>query len=418
MVPSRHEFSVSILLVVSLAQGACGQDQGSAGSAGSTGASTGTPGAMRARPAKRPTQPHPKVRRPPPARPTAALSSPGLFRGGSGRLGSFGGPGPRARQLHARYSVRLDQKVHVSAVSDGETVFAVSARGLVLAARVADGRILWSRSTRAGVAVAPGLGPSGLYIGDRTGRVWCLHARTGAVRWQRRVTGAIRTAPLPQAGRVVVGTRAGRLLALDATTGAVRWELKQQRPFAGVAGSPAGLELAVTSMDRRVRLLEAKTGQQRWSTTLASSSRVAPVLTRGAVFVLSASGTLIRLERRTGRQVWTQSGLGYKSLPPAVAQGLVFVASRKRLLYALDARTGQRRWVKPLSNLPSGPPVFARDTVFLATRGPHLLAIRADSGGHYVRHPLPSRVLAEPLPLGNALLLVDQRGIATLYTKK
>jgi len=265
---------------------------------------------------------------------------------------------------------------------------------------------------------APGLGGGRLFVGDRTGRVWCFDAKTGAVRWIRKVVGAIRTAPLVHAGRVVVGTLAGRLLALDSATGAVRWELKQQRPFVGVAGSRDGSVVVVASFDRRVRLLEASTGREVWTAMMTSSSHVAPVLTERSVFTLCASGELIRLDRKTGQQVWSRPALGFKSFPPTVAGGQIYVASRKRLLYALDVITGETRWVKPLVDLPSAAPVFARDTLFLTTLGPRLLAIRADNGGHYVDHALPSRVVAEPLPLDDGLLLVDQRGIATLYVKK
>ncbi len=399
-----------------LAQGACGGQGEASGPRGSTsdvGSMSAMAGVGRPGPRRRTARPvRPVVRRPALARPHA------LFRGSAGRLGRYRGPGPRARELGGRYAVRLAQQVLTSAVSDGRRVFLVSARGLVVAARVSDGGILWSHSTRGGVLVAPGLGDGRLFVGDRTGRVWCFDAKTGAVRWKRKVPGAVRSSPLPQPGRVVVGTHGGRLLALDASTGAVRWELKQRRPFVGVAGSPDGSLVVAASFDRRVRLMEGATGRVRWTAQMKNSSRVDPVLTHDAVYVLSASGVMSRLDRASGRLVWSRPELGYKSPPPAVGKGRIYLASRKRLLYALDAKTGKSRWVKPLSYIPSAPPVFARDTIFLATRGPRLLAIRADTGGHYVSQVLPRRVLAEPLPLGNSILLVDQRGITTLYEKK
>jgi len=410
-------YLLSMPFWATLALGACGRDSEAPRNSGDGSSGTVSPPALSARPRPAPGRRPPEGLRPAPPRPDATLVR-ALFRGGSGRRGRFPGPGPRARRLEVRYGARLAREVHASAVSDGRTVFLVSTRGLVVAARVSDGGILWSRSTRAGVMAAPGVGGGHLFVGDRTGWVWCLGARTGAVRWKRKVIGAVRTALLPQAGRVVVGTHGGRLVSLDAATGTVRWEIKQRRPFVGLAGSPDGRVIAAASFDRRVRLLEASTGRVIWTAALKSSSRVAPVLTARAVYILSASGDLSRHERQTGRQVWSQHDLGFKSFPPVVTGGRIYVASRKRLLYALDERTGRSRWVKPLSDIPSAAPVFARDSIFLATRGPRLLAIRADTGGHYVNHSLPSLVLAEPLPLGNGLLLVDQRGIATFYVGK
>lgn len=358
--------------------------------------------------------------RPAPMRRAAAdtLRQRPLFRGGVGRRGRVPGPGPRARQLAARYSVRLARRVHSAAVSDGRRVFVVSERGLAVAARVADGKILWSRSTRSGVDAAPGLGDGRLFIGDRAGRVWCLSADSGRVLWQRKLRGAVRTAPLPLGDVVVVGTHGGLLAALDAKSGGVRWQLKQRHRFLGVAGSADGRLVAAVSLDRRVRLLDAGSGQLRWTAALASSSRVVPILAKDAVYVLCASGELVRLDLKNGAVKWRRAGLGYKSHPPALAGGRLYVASRKRLLYALDATTGKTIWVKPMTHAPSAPPVFARDTVFVVNHGPTLLAIRADNGGHYIHHSLPAPVRAEPLALGNALLLVDQRGIATLYVNK
>ncbi len=329
----------------------------------------------------------------------------------------FPGPGPRSGLLRASYSQRLAHRVSVGAVSDGRRLYLVSDRGLVVASRVTDGRILWTRSTRAGALTPPGLAAGRLYMGDRTGRVWCLDAATGAVGWRRNVAGAVR-ALLPQADRVVVGTHGGRLVALAATSGGVLWQLRGRRPFVGLAGSADGSVVVATSFDRKVRLLDAGSGKERWAVTLPNSSRVAPVVAARAVYVMGASGRLTRLDRHRGERVWTSENLGFDSYPPAVAGGRVYVAARKRLLYSLEAATGGIHWVKPLSGVPGAPPVVARGAIFLVTREPRLIAIRADTGGHYLSRALPGRVLAEPIPVGRGMLLVDSRGIATLYREK
>jgi len=413
---NRNVFRLYLLLATVLLVGGCSREVDRQGRGPQTNRSRSV--------ARRPMAPDSAVKDASPRRPRRAAPTrvePGIgrfVRGGVARQGVFSGPGPRAAQLRPRFSVRLVPEAHTSAVTDGDTIYLGSTRGLVVAANLADGAIRWTFPTRAPTRVGPGVFQKRLYVGDRNGRLWCLDAQTGKRRWRYSSVGAIQTAPVVANGRVVFGTRAGRLVALDESTGRLRWELKIRRPFTGVALDPRSGDVVAVSLDHRIRRVEGSSGRVRWSMELGTSSVVHPVVAGDGIFVLDARGLLRKLELRTGRENWRRPGFGFRSYAPVVVGKALFLASNERLLYALDSATGRTRWVKPLGAPPSAPPVFARDTVFVVTQEPRLLAVRVDSGAHYAALRLPRSVPAEPVPIRDGLLLVDRRGYATLYVKK
>jgi len=100
----------------------------------------------------------------------------------------------------------------------GETLYAASYQGRVVALNLRDGRILWSRdlSSYAGLAADA----RHVYVSDEMGAVWALERESGAPMWrQEKLRLRAVTAPASFGDTVVVGDYEGYLHFLRQTDG-------------------------------------------------------------------------------------------------------------------------------------------------------------------------------------------------------
>jgi len=125
-----------------------------------------------------------------------------------------------------------------------------------------------------------------------------------------------------------------------------------------------GLVVFGSSVDGKVRALDAETGKERWAFYTDAPVRFAPAIAGGRVFVCSDDGYLYCLALADGRVVWKKRGgpdarmiLGNDRLVsrwparggPVVDGGVVYFAAGVWptggiYVYALDAATGRELW--------------------------------------------------------------------------
>ncbi|MEW2406131.1 serine/threonine-protein kinase [Streptomyces griseoviridis] len=273
-----------------------------------------------------------------------------------------------------------DGRIHAS---DGPTLFALEAR---------EGADLWRLSTDAWVySIQADRGT--VVTGSRGGGVQAWEASSGQKLWE--ATGCQTDFESPEAGPAVhEGTvyiwQDARLRALDARTGDERWSY----PI-GDAASCGGVPVRLThardgyvyvSAGTRVLAIEVAGGHVKWhfeapAAFLSPPAFVpGPAVTGGGVYLADYLGTVYALDAADGRDRWRIATESRASIDPVlVAAGHVHVGSGKGL-YTLDAVTGTPKWRFQSGGDIVGAPAVAEGRIHFGSTDHLLYTLKADDG--------------------------------------
>ncbi|CAL9298693.1 Serine_threonine-protein kinase AfsK [Streptomyces sp. SudanB148_2056] len=273
-----------------------------------------------------------------------------------------------------------DGRIHAS---DGPTLYALDAR---------EGGDLWRLNTDAWVySLKADRGT--VLTGTRGGGVQGWEASTGQKLWE--ITGCQTDFESPEAGPALFDGTAyvwqdARLRALDARTGEERWSY----PI-GDAASCGGVPVRLTTAPdgyvyvcagTRVLALEAASGHVRWhfeapAVFLCPPAFVpGPAVTGGGVYLADYLGTVYALDATDGRDRWRIATEARSSVEPVlVAAGHVHVGSGKGL-YTLDAVTGTPKWRFQSGGEIVGAPAVAEGRIHFGSSDHLLYTLKADDG--------------------------------------
>ncbi|MGI5426585.1 PQQ-binding-like beta-propeller repeat protein [Streptomyces sp. CA-179760] len=273
-----------------------------------------------------------------------------------------------------------DGRIHAS---DGPTLFALDAR---------EGADLWRLQTDAWVyALQAGRGT--VVTGTRGGGVQGWEASGGQKLWE--ITGCQTDFESPEAGPALHdGTvyvwQDARLRALDARTGDERWSY----PI-GDAASCGGVPVRVTPAadgyvyvcaGTRVLALDVAGGHVKWhfeapAVFLSPPTFVpGPAVTGGGIYLADYLGTVYALDATDGRDRWRIATESRASVEPVlVAAGHVHVGSGKGL-YTLDAVTGTPKWRFQAGGDIVGAPSVAEGRIHFGSTDHLLYTLKADDG--------------------------------------
>ncbi|CAM5478295.1 MULTISPECIES: PQQ-binding-like beta-propeller repeat protein [Streptomyces] len=273
-----------------------------------------------------------------------------------------------------------DGRIHAS---DGPTLFALDAR---------EGADLWRLSTDAWVySLKADRGT--VVTGTRGGGVQAWEAANGRKLWE--ITGCQTDFESPEAGPALHdGTvyvwQDARLRALDARTGDERWSY----PI-GDAASCGGVPVRVApaadgyvylSAGTRVLAVDVASGHVRWHfeapAVFLSPPAFAPgpAVTGGGVYLADYLGTVYALDATDGRDRWRIATEARASVEPVlVAAGHVHVGSGTGL-YTLDAVTGTPKWRFQAGGDIVGSPAVAEGRIHFGSTDHLLYTLKADDG--------------------------------------
>ncbi|MFB6785334.1 PQQ-binding-like beta-propeller repeat protein [Streptomyces olivaceus] len=273
-----------------------------------------------------------------------------------------------------------DGRVHAS---DGPTLFALNAR---------EGADLWRVQTDAWVySLHADRGT--VLTATRGGGVQAWEASSGQKLWE--LTGAQTDFESAEAGAVLHDGTAyvwqdARLRALDARTGDERWSYPIG-DAASCGGVPVRLAQApdgyvYVAAGTRVLALEVASGHVRWhfeapAVFLAPPTFVpGPAVTGGGIYLADYLGTVYALDATDGRDRWRIATEARSSTDPVlVAAGHVHVGSGKGL-YTLDAVTGTPKWRFQAGGDIVGTPAVAEGRIHFGSTDHLLYTLKSDDG--------------------------------------
>ena len=257
--------------------------------------------------------------------------------------------------------------------------------GLVTAMRQSDGRTVWKRPipSESSPLVVGGI----VYLGSWDHRIYGLGLGTGKTVWSTVLDGEPQSSAAYADGTVYIGDNSGTVTALDARSGAVRWKARSfshfrtGREYFYATPTVAYGRVFASNTDGTVYAFGASTGNLLWASHVGTYVYTAPAVWARKIYVGTYDGKFLALDAATGRKVWEQEMPSAVHGAPTVMSGLVYLAtcsfcghngsryakSGPNRTYALDARTGKQVWMFPDGQY--SPVVADGERVYLTGKG-------------------------------------------------
>jgi len=141
------------------------------------------------------------------------------------------------------HSVELSSHIAGSAAIEGSIAYVGHYGDEVVAADIAQGKILWTFSDGKDSAafMAPvAIGESLIYAGCRNNYLYALDKKTGQKKWHFVTKGEVDSAPLLFNNGLLVCSHDGRIYFLDAQTGELQWKYETGAPITAAPAAAQG----------------------------------------------------------------------------------------------------------------------------------------------------------------------------------
>ena len=277
----------------------------------------------------------------------------------------------------------------------GDTVYAATGYGELLAISASNGAIKWRQRLQSPVSGAPSVEGDVVYVSTRDGAGWAIAAKDGRVKWTMEgVPGAISVeggaSPLIADRTVVFPFASGDLAASLKLNGTRVWG-------AAVTGQRNG---------RAYQVLTDITGD--------------PVMIGGTIYAGTAAGRTVAIDAGTGSRIWTATEGALN--PPLVVGGSVFVVNDEARLVRMDAGTGEVIWQADMPYFVKDKPkrqkaifahygpVLAGGRIVVASSDGVLRSFNPTDGSLVATAQIPGGAASAPALAGGSLYVVSGNG--------
>jgi outer membrane protein assembly factor BamB len=394
----------------------------------------------------------------PTAAPEAANRSVAISLGGQTNSSEWTHRGSNARRLmpHAALSPTPQlawsaeigsgssrkNRIAAAPVVSGGRVFTVDA-GVVVTATSTGGAVLWSTDLTADFDAGGGQSGGGLAVAGDTlfattgfGELVALNSATGAILWREELDTPISGAPATDGKAVYVSGRDGSAWALSAKDGKVIWQVIGTPSNTAYVGSAAPtitdrVVIFPSSAGELTAVLKIGNGTKVWRASIAGKRlgqayALTPDVTGDAVITGSllvagtASGRTVAMDASTGERIWA-AGEGALA-PVAVGGGSLFLVNDQAKLVRLDASTGEVIWAVPMPYYDTDKvkrrkgiyahygPVLAGGRVMVVSSDGLLRAFDPASGTLTHTAEIPGGASTQPAVAGGVLYVVGGDG--------
>jgi outer membrane protein assembly factor BamB len=313
---------------------------------------------------------------------------------------------------------------------EADRVYLASAKGVVRAYALANGKELWSRKLKTQLGGGPGANAKMVVVGGTGGELIALAAADGAVLWRVRLGGEILAAPTVTDEVIIARTVDGRMHALEPGDGRARWVADQQPPKLSLRGQSAAVivgdtvyagfdngRLMAVLLSNGTTVWDVAVAQARGSTELQRLVDIdAPVIIDGdELYAASYQGKLERLSRDNAQLSWSRELSSYRGL--ALDATTVYLSTAEGEVVALDRVTGVERWRQSalLRRQLSGP-VLDHGRIVVGDYQGVLHWLNPADGSFVARYKIShmfsraARIDATPVEAGDMLLAFTDKG--------
>jgi outer membrane protein assembly factor BamB len=235
------------------------------------------------------------------------------------------------------------------------------------------------------VTVRATTGDGNGFVGMKAGRFY-FDDKSIDVAWRRYLPSSVIGAPLPirRGNLLLVPETSGILRAIHCVQTAQVWEFETGGPIVG-----------------------------------------SPVHVGGGVFFGSTDGFVYCIDH-SGKEVWKYDAGVAVTGSPVVAENTLYIGDRRGRLHAIDAWTGRKNWItEPAGGAIHGAPAVAGGRVWYGTASGAVLCRQAANGTLVSKTVGPSSqagaagkpapILADPVVIGDTLLVCDTTGALGAY---
>ena len=336
-----------------------------------------------------------------------------MFRHDPRHTGFSNFSAPISNETALLWSNNTDDAIGFSspAVFD-DWLFIGSKDGYVYAFNSTSGRRIWKSEDFLGgeIRSSPAVNNNIVFVGSTNGTFYALDASTGKRIWSLTLGDGIWASPTIANNTVYIAslnaTAAGTVYALT-INGTVIWR-NSTAPGSNFKSSPAVADgkLFIGSLDRRVYVFDAKTGNWEWnSTQLGGVIRSSPTVSNGKIFIGISNNTLYALNESDGTVIWKNFTQGEINSSPAVAYGKVFVGSEDNKTYAFDENTGNQVWSFTTGGPIDSSPAVANGAVFIGSSDGKIYALNASTGKELWSHQTGGEIHCSPAIANGAVFV-------------
>ncbi|MFQ5653809.1 MAG: PQQ-binding-like beta-propeller repeat protein [Planctomycetota bacterium] len=279
----------------------------------------------------------------------------------------------------------------------------------------------WVATLPAPVESEPLIQRERIFVASRNGRVTALSIMDGSSLWvfdlpgMADVLGGIRS----WRGDPVFAGTDGRLYRISAAGGKEisRLDLPTEGKLIRIPPTPPGDEGRTYLITARGTVIAVDLGAPKvlWTRHLAGAGMTAPVVTGDLLVAASRDGRITALDSRSGEVKWSVDL--EDTITSAVTTGsrVALVGSQRRGIHALALRSGKVVWRLAVDSAPQGRiPLWSGRFAATTENGSVLVGSLKDGsvlwrmeGGVSLRHG--------PLPIGDSLATLDEKGVLTVY---
>ncbi|HEA53431.1 hypothetical protein LCGC14_0642300 [marine sediment metagenome] len=248
----------------------------------------------------------------------------------------------------------LDNRIFAGVGGDQSQLYLVTREADLIALSREDGHELWRSALPTEALAAPQSNGTLVVAQTTDGRVLAFDSATGEKRWQYdgvvpALSVRAAAAPLVGGDVVLASFSNGKLIALSADAGQPIWQYEVGQPqgrtelerLVDIAGQPLVLDTAVmvSGYQGKLALVDIRSGQEIWSRE--ASTLHAPMVGDGRIYLSSANGDVIAYRGSDRREIWRQDALSWRQLTqPAVYENYIVVGDYEGYMNVLSSEDG------------------------------------------------------------------------------
>ncbi len=276
-----------------------------------------------------------------------------------------------AESGHENWSLQLDAGIAWTPTIAGGILYVVTEDGVLRAVHLGDRSISWSAEGFLDETIVTVVGD--LVLAGAAGELVALSVDDGDVRWRQKTGGSDRVATDGSVA-YVGGEGSGTLTSLAVEDGAERWRVDLDT---GRVLTPTIVDGGLVAAGRdnsgghNLVLGLATDGTQRWRWEPLDRGRLGAFTIAGdrVIVVSDAADTAMQtIDARTGDELWTTHLPGQTQMIPVVADETVYVGGEQTGVTAIDATTGAVRWSVPMGGAAGGGMAVTGGLLIVATQ--------------------------------------------------